>query len=81
MTDIAAAHQSQLTRDPAPSSVDRPWSRIVMVLLALTGLFTPYICLATALVAFAVSDQDDSVFLASIGGAHLFLTWSLFGIA
>ena len=62
-----------------PAAVNTPWSRFVIALLCLTGLFTPLACFAAAPAAFALSDQDDGFLLASVGGAHLLITWALFG--
>jgi hypothetical protein len=70
-TDLVAS------RNPAVTG--KPWSRIVMVILCLSGLLTPYLCLAAAPAAFALSDQDDGLLLVGIGGAHLLLTWMLLG--
>lgn len=79
MDDAATADREGVLAELAPGAVDKPWPRIVVILLSITGLITPVLCLATAPVAFALSDQDDSFLLAGIGGAHLLLAWSLFG--
>lgn len=77
MAVAADGTEMAISRNPAVAG--KPWSRIVMAILCLSGLLTPYLCFAAAPAAFALSDQDDGVLLASIGGAHLLLTWMLFG--
>ena len=62
-----------------PAKVNTPWSRLMIALLCLTALVTPIACFAAAPVAFANSDQDDGFLLASVGGAHILITWALFG--
>ncbi len=62
-----------------PAAAGKPWSRKVMALLSLTGLVTPFVCFAAAPAAFALSDQDDGLLLAGIGGAHLLFSWAIFG--
>lgn len=79
MDSAVAAGGAERTNEWNPSTVDQPWPRIVIALLSLTGLITPVLCLIAAPVAFALSDQDDGFLLAGIGGAHLLLTWGLFG--
>lgn len=74
-----AADGTQTMTGQNPAAIDKPWPRIVMALLSLTGLMTPVLCFAAAPVAFALSDQDDGLLLAGVGGAHLLLTWTLFG--
>lgn len=73
------ADGTELATSLNPAAVSKPWSRIVMIILCLTSLVTPYLCFAAAPAAFALSDQDDGLLLAGIGGAHLLLMWTLFG--
>jgi hypothetical protein len=79
--DKAFAGQGWQTVDGRnPAIVSKPWSRLVLILLCLTGLITPYLCFAVAPIAFALSDQDDGFLLAGVGGAHLFLATALTGV-
>ena len=74
-----AADGAELATGRNPAIAGKPWSRFVMAILCLSGLVTPYLCFAAAPAAFALSDQDDGLLLAGIGGAHLLMTWALFG--
>lgn len=73
-----AVDGSQVLNGRNPAAVDKPWPRIVVALLAITGLISPILCFVAAPVAFALSDQDDGFLLTGIGGAHLLLSWALF---
>jgi len=80
MDHAATADRERALTELAPGIAGKPWPRIVVVLLSITGLITPFLCLAIAPAAFALSDQDDGFLLAGIGGTHLLLAWSLFGL-
>lgn len=73
------ADGTEMATSRNPAVAGKPWSRIVMAILCLSGLVTPYLCFAAAPAAFALSDQDDGILLAGIGGVHLLLMWTLFG--
>ena len=74
-----AGHGWKTINGKNPAMVNAPWSRIVIILLCLTALVSPFPCLVAAPVAFALSKQDDGILLASVGGAHMLLAWALFG--
>ncbi len=62
--------------DPAERS--RPWPVPVVLLLALAGLISPFICFAGAAAAYALADRDQGNLLAGVGLVHLLIGLTFF---
>ena len=75
MTTLTSSHPA--ISPSAPMKALKPWPVVVIVLLALAGFISPFICFGAAVVALALADQDQAMFLSGAGLAHLFLTYSL----
>jgi hypothetical protein len=75
MTGLTSSHPA--ISPSAPKMSMKPWPILVIVLLALAGFISPFVCFGAALVALALADQDQALFLGGTGLAHLFLSYSL----
>jgi len=61
MDHAATADRERALTELAPGIAGKPWPRIVVVLLSITGLITPFLCLAIAPLACGDWRHSSSV--------------------
>ena len=69
--DLPGRRHKMLPLEPPAAGGAAPWPWSVVLGLAVAGVISPLIAVATAVLAYAFADQDQGTFLIGAGLVHV----------